>query len=146
MSPNGSQSSSSSHYNNNNGGIGIGSGIVNDPKLFESSKDVNNAYALALVPSSGVAIPQRFRTGSSLSLVGSSSETLALANRHNGGVEVALNPLNPRSRSQRRYLSHGNVNKSNNNRVSPNVEPPMSSPSIHEVFFFRQKSYFKIEC
>ena len=77
-------------------------------------------------------VPQRLRNSTMSLMAASSAETLA----SRSGVEVALNPLNPRSRSQRRYLSHSNVVKGS--RISPSIEPPIPSPSIHEVCFENQ--------
>ena len=123
ISQQGSQSSSG--YNNNI-----------EQKAFEtaSTKDDGSAtYNFALVPANSGVVQQRLQNGSSMSLLGThsvSAEALALQNRL-GGVDVALNPLNPRSRSQRRYLSQTNVSR--NNRISPTAETPLPSPSIHEV-------------
>ena len=121
-------SHSSTGYNNNN-----------DHKAFETGSQKDNisaSYNFALVPvhpahPAHLANQPRLQNGSSMSLLGSASvsaEVLALQSRL-GGVEVALNPLNPRSRSQRRsYLS-----QNRNHRISPGTETPLPSPSIHEV-------------
>jgi hypothetical protein len=86
ISQTGSQASSG--FNNNN-----------DAKMFDDKDNGSATYNFALAASKSVN-PQRLANGSTISLAApGSADALALQSRL-GGVEVALNPLNPRSRSQ----------------------------------------------